>query len=72
MGATFNLFIYVVYVVPVGSKHENEFLFQNLVADIAEVQTLEGIVLLEGDLNARTVALLVTLTLMTFVNCYRC
>ncbi len=35
-------------------------MFQNLVADIAEVQTLGGIVLLGGDFNARTVELLNT------------
>jgi hypothetical protein len=33
----------MVYVAPIGSKHENESLFQNLVSDIAEVQTLGGI-----------------------------
>jgi hypothetical protein len=31
------------------------------VADIAEVQTLKGIVLLGGDFNARTIALLDTI-----------
>ncbi len=46
-----------MYVALIGSKHENESLFQNLVADIAEVQTLGGIVLLGGDFNARTVTL---------------
>jgi len=51
------LFVCVVYVAPIGSKHENESLFQNLVADIAEVQTLGGIVLLGGDFNGRTAAL---------------
>jgi len=51
----------MVYVTPIGSKHENESLFQNLVADIAEVQTLGGIVLLGGDFNARTATLLDTL-----------
>jgi len=35
-------------------------MFQNLVADIAEVQTLGGIVLLGGDFNARTTELLNT------------
>jgi hypothetical protein len=45
-GATINLFIYVLYITLVGSKHENESLFQNLVANIFEVQTLGGIVLL--------------------------
>jgi hypothetical protein len=51
----------MVYVAPIGSKHDNESLFQNLVADIAEVQTLGGIVLLGGDFNARTATLLDTL-----------
>jgi len=41
-GAAPDLFICVVYVAPIGSKHENESMFQNLVADIAEVQTLGG------------------------------
>jgi hypothetical protein len=39
-GAAPNLFICVVYVAPIGSKHENESLFPNLVTDIVEVQTL--------------------------------
>jgi hypothetical protein len=56
-GAAPDLFVCVVYVALIGSKHENESLFQNLVADIAEVQTLGGIVLLGGDFNARTVTL---------------
>jgi len=46
-----------VYVAPIGSKHENESMFQNLVADIVEVQTLGGVVLLGGDFNARTTTL---------------
>ncbi len=46
-----------MYVALIGSKHENESLFQNLVADIVEVQTLGGIVLLGRDFNARTAAL---------------
>jgi hypothetical protein len=37
MGAVPNLFICVVYVAPVGSKHKNESLFQNLAIDIVEV-----------------------------------
>jgi hypothetical protein len=56
-GAAFDLFVCVVYVAPIGSKHENESLFQNLVADIIKVQTLGGIVLLGGDFNVRSVAL---------------
>jgi hypothetical protein len=59
-GATPNLFIYVVYIAPVDSKHESESLFQNLVADIIEVQTLGGIVLVGGDFNACIAALLDT------------
>jgi hypothetical protein len=46
-----------VYVAPIGSKHENESLFQNLGVDIIEVQTIGGIVLLGGDFNVRTEAL---------------
>ncbi len=56
-GVAPDLFVYVVCVAPVGSKHESESLFQNLVGDIAEVQTLGGIILMGGDFNARTVAL---------------
>jgi hypothetical protein len=47
----------MVYVALVGSKHENESLFQNLAGDIPEVQTLGGIVLLGGDFDARTATL---------------
>jgi hypothetical protein len=36
-GAVPDLFICVVYIAPVGSKHENEALFQNLTTDITEV-----------------------------------
>jgi endonuclease/exonuclease/phosphatase (EEP) superfamily protein YafD len=56
-GAAPNLFIYVMYAALVGSKHESKSLFQNLGVDIAEVQTLKGIVLLGGDFNARIAAL---------------
>jgi endonuclease/exonuclease/phosphatase (EEP) superfamily protein YafD len=56
-GAAPNLFVCMVYVALVGSKHERESLFQNLVVDIIEVQTLGGIVLLGGDFNARTTTL---------------
>jgi endonuclease/exonuclease/phosphatase (EEP) superfamily protein YafD len=51
----------VVYAAPVGSKHESESLFQNLARDIAEVQTLGGIILMGGDFNARTTTLLDTI-----------
>jgi hypothetical protein len=50
-----------VYVAPVGSKHESESFFQNLAANIAEVQILGGIVLLGGDFNVLTEALLHTI-----------
>jgi hypothetical protein len=56
-GAAPDLFVCVVYVAPIGSKHENESLFQNLVVDIVEVRTLGGIILLGGDFNARIAAL---------------
>jgi hypothetical protein len=36
-GAAPNLFVCVVYVALVGSKHESESLFQNLALDIVEV-----------------------------------
>ncbi len=52
----------MVYVAPIGSKHKNESLFQNLVANIVEVQTLGGIVLQHYQ---------IPLTLVTFVNCYK-
>ncbi len=51
----------MVYVAPVGSKHENESLFQNLVVDIVEVQTLKGIILLGQDFNEHTATLLDTI-----------
>ncbi len=47
----------MVYNAPIGSKHESESLFQNLAVDIAEVQTLGGIILLGKDFNARTTTL---------------
>ncbi len=47
----------MVYVALIGSKHKNESMFQNLVANIVEVQTLGGIVLLGGDFNACTTTL---------------
>jgi hypothetical protein len=33
-GVALDLFVCVVYVAPIGSKHKNESLFQNLVIDI--------------------------------------
>jgi hypothetical protein len=51
----------VVYIAPVGSEHESESLFQNLVIDIVEVQTLRAIILLGGDFNARIATLLDTI-----------
>jgi hypothetical protein len=56
-GVALDLFVYVVYVAPIGSKHENKSLFQNLAIDIVEVHTLGRIVLLGGDFNACTAAL---------------
>jgi hypothetical protein len=56
-GAALDLFVCVVYIAPIGSKHESKSLFQNLATDIVEVQTLGGIVLLGGDFNARITAL---------------
>jgi hypothetical protein len=60
-GVALNLFVYVVYAAHVGSKHENESLFQNLTTDVVEVQTLRGIVLLGRDFNAHTATLLDTI-----------
>jgi hypothetical protein len=56
----------MVYATPVGSKHENEFLFQNLATNIVEVQTLGGIVLLGGDFNARIATLPDTINTSNF------
>jgi hypothetical protein len=50
-----------VYIAPIGSKHKSESLFQNLAADIVEVQTLGGIILLGGDFNVRIASLLDTI-----------
>jgi UDP-N-acetylglucosamine enolpyruvyl transferase len=51
----------MVYIAPIGSKHESESLFQKLTTNIVEVQTLRGIVLLGGDFNACTATLLDTI-----------
>jgi hypothetical protein len=51
----------MVYVDPIGSKHESESMFQNLAVNIAEVQTLGGIILLGGDFNVRITTLLDTI-----------
>jgi hypothetical protein len=56
-GVALDLFVCVVYVAPVGSKHKNKSLFQNLVGNIVEVQILGGIVLLGGDFNVRITTL---------------
>jgi hypothetical protein len=56
-GVALDLFVYVVYVAIVGSKHESKSLFQNLTVNIVEVQILKGIILLGGDFNVRTIAL---------------
>jgi len=61
MGATPDLFVCVVYAAPVGSKHKNKSLFQNLAVDFVEVQTLGGIILLGRDFNARVATLLDTI-----------
>jgi hypothetical protein len=45
---TLHLFICVVYITPIDSKHESKSLFQNLVTNIFEIQTLGGILLLGG------------------------
>jgi hypothetical protein len=66
-----DLFVCVVYVAPIGSKHESESLFQNLAGDITEVQTLGGIVLMGGDFNARIAALSDTIDTNTFMNSYK-
>jgi hypothetical protein len=60
-GVAPDLFICVVYVSLVGTKHKSESLFQNLVGDITEVQILGGIVLLRGEFNAHTTTLLDTI-----------
>jgi hypothetical protein len=52
-----NLLVCVLYAAPVRSKHESKSLFQNLARNIAEVQTLWGIVLMGGDFNACIAAL---------------
>jgi len=56
-GVVPDLFVCMMYVAPVGSKHDYESLFQNLTTDIVEVQTLGRIVLLGEDFNTRTVML---------------
>jgi len=60
-GVALDLFVYVVYVAPVNSKHESESLFETLVTNITEVQTLRGIILLRGDFNACIATLLNTI-----------
>jgi hypothetical protein len=42
MGAAPDLFIYMVYAAPIGYKHKNKSLFQNLASDIVEVQNSKG------------------------------
>ncbi len=56
-GVALDLFVCMVYVAPIGSKHKSESLFQNLTIDILEVQTLGAIILLGGDFNVHTTAL---------------
>jgi hypothetical protein len=47
----------VLYIAFVGSKHKSESLFQNLVVDIVEIQTLGGIIILGMDFNVYIVVL---------------
>jgi hypothetical protein len=47
----------MVYATLVGSKHENESLFQKLATDNAKVQILRGIILLGRDFNVHIAAL---------------
>ncbi len=47
----------MVYITPIGYKHENKSLFQNMVTNIVEIQILGGIVLLGGDFNVHTIVL---------------
>jgi hypothetical protein len=56
-----DLFVCMVYIAPINFKHESESFFQNLVANIVEIQTLGGIVLLGWDFNAHTTMLLDTI-----------
>jgi len=51
----------MVYIAPIGFKHESKSLFQNLATNIVEVQILGGIVLLGGDFNVCTIMLLNTI-----------
>ncbi len=67
-GAAPDLFVCVVYVAIVGSKHKSESLFQNLAIDIVEVQTIGGIILLGGDLMHVLQCYQIPLTLMTLMN----
>jgi hypothetical protein len=61
MGATPDLFVYVVYAAPIGSKHESKSLFQNMVANIIKIHILGGIRFLGGDFNVRIATLLNTI-----------
>jgi hypothetical protein len=70
MGATLDLFVYVMYVAPIGSKHERESLFQNLATYITEIQTLGGIILLGRILIHVLQHYQIPLTLVTFMNYY--
>jgi hypothetical protein len=47
----------MVYAALVRSKHKNESLFQNLIGNIVEIQTLRGIILMGGDFNAHIATL---------------
>ncbi len=60
-GVALHLFVYMVYIARVGSKHKSKSLFHNLAKNIAKVQTLGGIILLGGDFNGRIATLLYTI-----------
>ncbi len=68
-GVTLDLFVCMVYIALVGSKHESKSLFQNLVTDIVEVQTIGGIVLLGGDFHARNAMLPDTINITDLCCC---
>ncbi len=71
MGVALDLFVFVVYVAPIGSKHESESLFQNTATNIIEVQILGGMYYWVGILMRVLQHYQIPLTLLTFVNCYR-
>jgi hypothetical protein len=52
-----------MYATLVGSKHESEYVFQNLTTYFTKVQTLGGIILLGRDFNAHIATLLDTINI---------